>query len=930
MRSKFDQLARSISGQLHQDKIFREVFSSSACLYRIVPQAVVEPKTEKDLKKIVEFCLSQKIPITARGAGSAVAGQALGEGLIVSFTKFFNKIIEINPDEQTVIVEPGVIYSQLNQALFPFDLFFPPDPSSGDYCTIGGMVANNSSGAHSLFYGSTQDYIDELDVILSDGSKVILGKNKFEVMEPVSDFPFSIPEQIKSLFEKYKTAIIKEEPKVKNSSGYLIWKAWDEKSIDFARLLAGSEGTLALITKIKLRLKQLPHFKQTGLFFFTDIESATYAVLKLRELKPLAIEMMDKNFIQMVQKYYPSLKPLLDENAEIVLLCEFAGKSEELALEELNQAVAELEKSGLAYKKILAKTKEENERIWQVRRSASPILYRTGQGLVRFIEDIVIPPEKLPQGIKKLKEIFEEFKTSAPFLGHAGEGNLHLNPKFNLFDKNERKRMQEFADLVYQAVIELGGSISGEHGDGILRAPYVSRQYPGLYGLFVELKKLFDPENIFNPGKILAPRGKIPVEPSKYWIAEKINHRLQERINQSLEISEIFKCHGCGLCRSYCPAVVGFDSELALPRSKASIARALAQGVLEENVITTNEFRLLLDSCYSCQRCLTLCPTGVEIPRILAPVKECILDYSGFSLRQLILEKSGEALLMLDKIPASFTELALSSPAQFVLDKLGINTSASGFVNKKDIRILRQKSKTTSFNSEKAQSLAKILYFPGCLEKVLEPEIKEKTFELLKELKADIKIFDELCCGMPSLSAGNWTRARRQAERLYQELHTYLAQGFLLLTNCPSCLLMFRYYYPLLLKDKGEEIAHKAKSIFELGFDFCVQSKSSDLIYHRACHIIALGERDLVLEGLTKAGAHIKSIVELCCGSGGIFELKKENSESSKRISLALQRKLKEADAELVVSACGLCRRKIRSLGFKTKSPLEIIEVKES
>lgn len=928
---KFSLLARGLEGEFHIDPVFREAFASAACLYRILPQAVAIPKSAQDLSRVLEFCSQEKISVTPRGAGSAVAGQALGNGVVLNFTKYLNRILEINPEQKSAWVEPGVIFADLNRSLKPHGLFFPPDPSSGNYCTVGGMIANNSSGAHSLFYGPAQDYIEELEVVLADGSTALLGKNKFELTEEKSAWPKKIQRKLENLFTEYQQAIARDRPAVKNASGYLLWGALEPDGINYARLLAGSEGTLAVVLKARLRLEDLPKFKSAGLIFFKDLETATNAVLKIRAMKPQAIEIMDLNFINIVRQHYPGLRHLLDDHAQFMLLCEFDADSPEAAQDKIrsaNRMVVETEKLG--YKSIIAQSEKEQNLLWQVRQAASPILYRLGTGLVRFIEDFVIPPEKFPEGLAKIQHIFSELKTYAPIMGHAGEGNLHLNPSFNPGDKDDQRRMQICADQVYKTVIGLGGSISGEHGDGILRAPYVQAQFPNAFLAFKELKNIFDPQGILNPGKILAEPGLIPVSNIKYWAPETVSTGLQKTFSDEKCIELIFRCHGCGLCRTYCPAITGFGSELSLPRSKVSLARALAQGLIDEDELSGPEMRTMLASCFSCQRCLSLCPTGVQTPRILELLKNYQRQSGLISPRQEILERSGDLINLMGKLPAPALSLTTNPLAKIAMTMIGINPEASGMFNARDIDEIKNARKISVKIPEGRQSELKIIFFPGCLERWMESKLFLQTRKFLEGMGAQHQIISELCCGMPAM-ASNRELSINAAQKLADATVPLIDKGWLLLCNCPSCISSFRHNYPVLLGEQGEKIAKAVLSIYELKEKLNATIKptgaTKNIIYHRACHMIGLGEPDPVLDFLQGApGVKISAVVDKCCGAAGSFELKRENTGPSEKIAAELQKELKNAGAGVVVSACGLCRRKIRALGFEAISPLEVIE----
>lgn len=925
-QNQLKKLKALFRGQIHVDQVFRETFATAACLYRIPPAAAAMPQDQEDLAALIEFAAQEKIPLTPRGAGSSVAGQALGKGIVISFTKHLNRLLELRPEEKLVRVEPGIICAELNRRLKTSGLFFPPDPSSANYCTLGGMLANNSSGAHSLFYGPTQNYVQEMEVLLADGSCAVLGKNKFELIEARSSWSKNLRAQIDALFQNHGQALARDRPSVKNASGYLLWGAMEQDGINYARLLCGSEGTLAVILSAWLSLKDLPPFQSAGLLYFKELEPATRAVLKLRELKPQAIEIMDYNFIKLVRENYPELRPMLDEKSAYMLLCEFQGATPDQALEKIRDAGSRMvETERLAYKSIIAQDDRERELLWKVRQSASPILYRLGQGLVRFIEDIVIPPQKFPDGLKRLQEIFTEFQTFAPVMGHAGEGNLHLNPGFNPANQDDLRRMQLCADQVYKMVISLGGSISGEHGDGILRAPYVQSQFPNAFPVFQELKKIFDPQQILNPGKILAPPGLIPLDNIKYWMPERPQSPLQKIFAQENSIQLIFRCHGCGLCRTYCPGSTGFPQETALPRSKVSIARGLAQGLVDEDALASPEMDTLLRACFSCQRCLNLCPTQVQVAKIVEQLKNYRQQKRLPNIREIILDRAGDMLCLLGKMPKPLLALPASKIVRTAARIVRINPEAASFFNPNDPERLKQAGNISAPESLSRSEL-KIIFFPGCLERWLEPEALLPTLQILQNLRADCEMLDDLCCGLPA-SQDNFLHAQASAKKIASRVLPVIDRGGFLLSNCPSCLSFFRHAYPSLLPGTGEKIARAALSIYELAEKTPLPVKVSarnDFVYHRACHIIGLGEPDPALQFLRTVGLKPRAVVEQCCGSAGSFELKSENAEASRKIASALKAELEKSGARLVVSACGLCRRKIQALGFEVRSPLEM------
>ncbi len=933
-----NHLQKLTSGEVLFDEISREVYSTAACLYRIKPLGVVRPRAAEEVARIVEFCAREGIPVTARGGGSGVAGQSVGEGVILDFTRFMNRIVRIDPERSTALVEPGLIFTRLNQAAEEFDLHLPPDPSSGSYASIGGMIANNSSGAHSIKYGSTRDYVVELQVVLSDGSFASFSEKDIGSLETAGILEDRIYKETVCILRSNAELIESKRPRGKNSSGYLVWDVLKGGSIDLAKLITGSEGTLAIVTAACMRLVPLPGARLGALFFFDDLDRAGEAVGRIRELAPAALEIMDEQFVRLVRRHRPELRDVLPERLNCLLLVEFEADSLEQAQKPLLDLKRELaDETGLAFGFRMAETDRELAQLWEVRKAASPILYsrRGPDRLARFVEDIVFPPENLIRGLRQVQRILAAHGTSAPILGHAGDGNLHLNPGLNLEKSEDRRIMQEIAEEIYEAVLSLGGSISGEHGDGILRAPYVRRQFGPLYDVFREIKKVFDPENILNPGKIFREEDRVPTSNLKFDSPQEPPGHPWSRAHSSRAGRDlVFACHGCGMCRTYCPVFLAEEREEFLPRSKVSVIRALANEDLDfQECLESGGMDSILNACYACQRCLSKCETGVEVARIMEDAKSERKKGRGFSLRDWSLGRIERILRTASLAPALERGMTGSAFFQSLMERfMGVLGDSPWPRAGPDMPMDGLKG---YFDPDRVSGKVRVLYYPGCLDRFASDDGSVMDLvKILGRMADELEIPDLPCCGLPLASNDYLEEAKEQAADLAGKVKPYLEAGFDLVTACPGCALTLRYEYPIWLGAEGEAVSGATKSFF--GFmveymgksDFRPRALSGGLraAYHRPCHDLAFGQEDHVARVLGRIpGLELHVLPDLCCGMGGGFGVKKENETVSRKIAEALAGAIRSSGCSLVISSCPMCRLQIERLGFDVIRPEKIL-----
>lgn len=525
------ELKKIIKGDVETDERTLDEYSHDASLFTVRPQVVVFPKDSEDVKNLVKFVNGRKVDfpnlsLTGRSGGTDMTGGPLNESIIVSFTRYMNHINEV--EDGYAIAQPGVYYRDFERETLKRGFFLPSYPASREICAMGGMVANNSGGEKTLTYGKTQDYVEELTAVLSDGNEYVLKKlTKPELDQKTREQTFEgeLYRNIYDLVSKNETALKSAKPKVsKNSSGYFLWDVWDGQYFDLTKLIVGSQGTLAIVTEIKFKLVPTKKYSKLLVIFLKDLDLFVETMHAVLPYKPESFETFDdhtfkfamkfladvgnvlgsKNLALLGIRFLPELWMMLTGGVpKLIMLAEFTGNEEGEVDEKIEQARGELEQLGVSSR--ITKTAKDAEKYWTMRRESFNLLrkHTKGRRTAPFIDDIVVNPDKFEEFMPKLNKVLDAYpQLIYTVAGHVGSGNLHIIPLMDLKDKKNLDIIHELSDKVYDLVLEYGGSISGEHNDGIIRTPYVKKMYgEEVYKLFKETKRIFDPKNIFNPGK---------------------------------------------------------------------------------------------------------------------------------------------------------------------------------------------------------------------------------------------------------------------------------------------------------------------------------------------------------------------------------------------------------------------------------------------
>ena len=540
-----EELKNIIKGDVLTDEETLKHYSTDASIFEVKPKVVVFPKDSEDLKRLVKFVDEkqggeEKISLTARSGGTDMSGGSLSESIVIEFDKYFNHIKKVSPGPDPkdgglaspgaggayAIVEPGVYYRDFEKETLRHGLIFPSYPASKSICAMGGIIANNSGGEKTLYYGKTNEYVRRLTVVLSDGNEYELrklGKMELQAKKAQNDFEGSIYRKIYEIVEDNFAAIERARPKVsKNSAGYALWNVWDRKHFDLAQLFVGSQGTLGIITEAELGLVRNKKYSYLTVVFLRDVNEISNFVRAAMPFMPESLETFDDNTLKLAMKFFPEIAKKAKSSLfsflwqfrgeammalrggipKFVVLAEITGDEKEEVEERLSKFHAMLNKMGIENK--VMKSASESEKYWVIRRESFNLLRNKvkDKRATPFVDDFIVAPSKLSDFLPKLYAILEAHGIAPTLAGHAGDGNFHIIPLMDLTKEEERAKIPVVAEKVYDLVLEYGGSITAEHNDGLIRSPYLEKMYgSAIYGLFKRVKEIFDPKNIFNPGK---------------------------------------------------------------------------------------------------------------------------------------------------------------------------------------------------------------------------------------------------------------------------------------------------------------------------------------------------------------------------------------------------------------------------------------------
>lgn len=958
-----------LEGDLYIDKTNRLLYATDASVYREVPLAVARPKNENDINILIDFAKEEHIFLIPRTAGTSLAGQVVGAGIVVDVSKYMTKILEINEKEHWVKVQPGVVLDELNKVIAEKGLFFGPETSTSNRCMIGGMVGNNSCGAHSLTYGSTRDHIISVKAILSDGSTAEFGpiSNKEFISKCKGNFlENKIYRNINEILSdtKNQKEIRKEFPDKsikRRNTGYAIDMLLETnpftkntEDFNFSKLIAGSEGTLTFITEIKLNLVPLPPKEKVLVcIHFNTIDEALQANLIALKHKPGSIELMDDVIMNCTKDHLEHKKNrfFIKDNPGAILIVEFARETREELLNITQQMEKDLREAGLGYFFPLI-FGENIQKVWNLRKAGLGLLSNIPGDAkpVPVVEDTAVNPEVLPEYIKEFRTQLDKHGLSCVYYAHIATGELHLRPILNLKKKKDIELFYIIALETAKLVKKYKGSLSGEHGDGRLRGEFIPLMIGEKnYNLIKEIKFTWDPDNIFNTGKIVD--------------TPKMNTNFRYKPGQKTkEITTIFdfsremgilraseKCVGSGDCRkseiiggTMCPSFMATRDENNTTRARANILREFLTNSGKKNPFNHKEIYEIMDLCLSCKGCKSECPSSVDITKFKAEFLQHYYDSNGIPLRT----RAIAYISQLNKLGSCFPGIYnLIIKNKFTSDLM---KKVLGFAPKRNIpllyKITLRKWATKYLNTIQTDinPKAKVYLFVDEFTNYNDTEIGITTIKLLTKLGYTVEIPKHVESGRTFLSKGLLRKARKIANKNISLLKDIISDETPLLGIEPSGILTFRDEYTELADNDLKEVAKKlAKNSFMID-EFIVNeikkgniskqqfTKESQFIkLHGHCHQKSLASTGSTKEMLSfPENYKVEEIQSGCCGMAGSFGYEKEHYDLSIQIGeLVLFPEIRKSDKETIIAAPGTsCRQQIfDGTGRKALHPVEVL-----
>jgi FAD/FMN-containing dehydrogenase/Fe-S oxidoreductase len=961
----FFPLKQSLDGDVFTDQVQKVIYATDASSYREIPQAVTRPKNKEDIRKIINFARQIGSSVIPRAGGTSLAGQVVGPGIVVDISKYLNKIGELNEAERWIEVEPGVVLAELNQFLAKHGLQFAPETSTANRCCIGGMLGNNSCGLHSLIYGSTREHILEVEGILSDGSDVTFKALTVEEFQEKCSANTELLEtkiyrNIKDTLEDpFNQQEIRNEfpdPKVtRRNNGYALDMLLETdpftgngKPFNFCKLLAGSEGTLVFVTKIKLNLLPLPpKFQGLVCAHFKSLEDALYGNIVALRHKPDAIELTDEIILNCTLENIEQRKNrfFIEGNPKAILTIEFSADSEDEIQEKARILEDDLRKEGLGYHFPLFTDKESIKKIWELRKAGLGLLSNIAgkKRSVTVVEDTAVVPDILPAYISEFNQIISSHGLSCVYYGHIATGELHLRPLLNLKDPEDVKIFFSLAREVAELVKKYRGSLSGEHGDGRLRGEFIPLMLgKHNYELIRKLKYTWDPQNILNPGKIvdtppITKDLRILMGQPSFKANTIFDYTPHGDLLRSVEM-----CNGSGDCRksnliggSMCPSYMATRDEDKSTRARANVLREYLTRPQKANVFDSEEVLQVLDLCLSCKACKSECPSNIDMAKFKAEFLQQYYDQHGFPMRS----------LMIAYLPRINRLGMVFRPITNLITGTDIFKRMVGFATERSIPKLSKLSLRKWYNkpiSLGSKKIGKVYLYADEFTNFNESHIGIKAILLLNKLGYEVVIPKHLESGRTYLSKGLVRKARQIANFNVLQLSEIISEETPLIGIEPSTILTFRDEYPELvekpLQGKARTLAKHALMLEEFivremtkgnirSEQFCTDKKTIKL--HGHCQQKAVASTKPTRQMLElPVNYTVSEIKSGCCGMAGSFGYEKEHYELSMQIGeLDLFPAVRKATSEEIIAAPGTsCRHHIEDgTGRKALHPVEVL-----
>jgi FAD/FMN-containing dehydrogenase/Fe-S oxidoreductase len=942
-----EDLTDLIEGDVRFDDYSRQLYATDASAYEVTPIGVVFPASTADVSAVVEYCAEREIPVLPRGGGTSLAGQAVNEAVVLDFTRDMDAVLDVDPSGRQARAQAGTVLAELNETLEPHGLKFAPDPSPANRSAIGGAVGNNTTGSHSLQYGKTDAYVEELEVVLADGTVTTLGEIPLAEVRECADADGDLEERLYAealrIIDEESDAVEEAFPSIKrNVSGYnldvLVEQAHavaggERETINLAKLIVGSEGTLAVVTEVEVSLEPLPTTKAIGLLTYDGLVEAMEDVGPILEHDPAAVEVLDGVLLDLARdlEEFEDVVGILPERTETFLLVEFYAEDDDDACHKVD-GLLEDRVGDIAFEGLEAYKEEEQEQFWAMRKASTPILLSrtTDAKHIAFIEDVAVPPEHLPEYIADFQQVFEEHDTFGSFYAHAGPGCIHVRPLINTKETEGIERMESISDAATDLAVKYGGSVSGEHGDGRARTQWNRKLYGDhLWQVFRDLKTAADPDWLLNPGTVCGDvdmTENLRFDPD-YDFEAGFDPRLNwDNDNGFQGMAEL--CHGCGGCRGnqsttggvMCPTYRASQEEIQSTRGRANLLRQAMSGDLAEEEQFDVEFmHEVMDMCIGCKGCSVDCPSEVDMAKLKVEVEHEYHERHGASLRDHAFGRI-EWLSTLGSALAPLSNWATKVPgARDLMERI------VGIAAERSLPTFHRETLRDWFEARDGPQVAasdaerKVLLFPDTYTNHNKPEAGKAAVRVLEAAGVHVQIPDgTVGSGRPPFSKGFIEKARTDAKRNVVALAPRLAEGWDAVVVEPSDAVMFQSDYPDLLSDEiVDTVAANTYGImeyldtFRLVEDLPRDDGDERLTYHGHCHQKATKKDHHAVGVLRRAGYRVDPLDSGCCGMAGSFGYEAEHYSMSRAVGEILFEQVEQSNGDTVVAPGASCRTQL-------------------
>ncbi|MEA1895990.1 MAG: FAD-binding and (Fe-S)-binding domain-containing protein [Euryarchaeota archaeon] len=868
---------QNVRGDVYTDLATMYCYSTDASIYQVIPSAVVCPVDAEDVRECMKSAKELGISVTARAAGTNLAGSCLGKGIILDISKNMNRILGIvkKDGEFFVDVEPGVIINDLQDYLGDKGLFLPSDPSSSEICMVGGNIGTKASGATSVKYGTTDDYVTDVEFVSADGEIIDTARAE-TIPGRISRRLLDLKKQI--LADTDTITRLESKRGVKTASGYNIREMLDQDNIGniIAHLMSGSVGTLGIFTQIRLKVLGIVSGTAISAIYFKKLYDAGDAVQHIKKLAPSKIEMMDSTSLEIVRAEHPDMG--IPENV-CALFVEFEGDDRKSKIDDLEQMIRDMYDVCLIFSE--SDDEEVQEKIWAVRKALVPILTNYDEDIKpdAFIDDVAVRVPDLAPLISDLHEVFEEYDITSAVYGHAGSGNLHIRPMLNLNDQKNIDMLPILVDRVYDVVFKYNGTMTGEHGMGRLRTMFLKKEWgERIYDYMQQIKEIFDPDGILNADVIFSDR----------QITDDIKYPT-EYINKFEK-----KCINCGYCKSVCPISTTLKGESG---SRSFLQLARFRKLENPGHGESRRSGKMLDTCLGCLRCATRCPSHASI---------------------------GE-LIFSQKTPLPYTRQAMRTWAsnynrfeQYARFFGKIGTPAAGlFLGRELPKIRRAQLKLEERIQEQNLDAMNVAVFVGCASALFDDQVAEAMIRVLTKSGFNVFIPEQQCCGLPMIEEGLYDLVKETARK---NVSAFADEKYdAIVTSCASCTMMLKKFGELLSGDELGGAAERVSSItYDIGEflakhldDSMLSGKKLDIraAYHNPCHLAAAGIGNGG-EILAKVASEFVELGDGCCGGAGTYSFL--HSDLSMRIFKRKLDDIRKIDPDVVVTTCPSCELQFR------------------